>query len=400
TFSITCTYPDGTSGTTTKTFAVDKSSCPSATPSPTPTPTGGGGGGGGGGGTGSCHWQNPDERQLASCACSYDGNRSNLCHVCAPAWQEGDTQYTDAQWTAWDNLGLCRPSCPAIDPYQTERTMPNGSQFPLPQGCVEKPSDCPDGYHAFGDTVCQPNATSTATPTATPIPTASPTATPSATPTATPSASPTATPTTSPTGIPVPLGLTLTVGGANLTTNAPESTTVSATDGQIVSVIAILSNPQPATGQALTNVLVQASLPAGIAYIAGTTTIDGATAPDGVVNTGITLASIGPSQFHRTVFNVKIDASMFPVGSSQAIVRVNASASGITPQSGQLIITITKGVVQPGAVQTGPADAVLLAFLVSAVTTLLYVSYTHTSVYRRHELEQFGRERGPLDFRS
>jgi len=42
TFSITCNYPDGASGTTTRTFQIDRSSC-SAGPSPTATPTGGSG---------------------------------------------------------------------------------------------------------------------------------------------------------------------------------------------------------------------------------------------------------------------------------------------------------------------------------------------------------------------
>lgn len=233
-----------------------------------------------------------------------------------------------------------------------------------------------------------PTATLTATPTATPTPTPTPTGTPSPTPSATPTASPTA------------LTLALAVGGANLTAGGPEAAVVGATNGQTVSVIAIVSNPQTEPTQALTNVLLKAALPAGIAYIAGTTTVDGAAATDGIVNTGITLATVGPSQSHRVAFNVRVDSSALPVGSTQIIVNLDASAAAVTPKSGQLFIEVTKSVAQPGAVKTGPGDAVLVAFLVSAIMTLLYVSYTHTSVYRRHELEKFGSERDPMDFRS
>lgn len=235
-----------------------------------------------------------------------------------------------------------------------------------------------------------------ATPTPTPVPTATLTPTPTITATASPTPTPTATTTATPT--PVSLAMALAVGGANVTTGGVEAASVNATNGQTVSVIAIVSNPQATAS--LTNVLVKALLPAGIGYIAGSTTIDGAAAVDGIVNTGVTLATIAPTQFHRIAFRVRIDSSTFPVGSTQVIVRIDASSAGVTAQSGQLVITVSKSIAQPGVVKTGPADAVLVAFLVSAIMTLLYVSYTHTSVYRRHELEKFGSERDPLDFRS
>jgi hypothetical protein len=41
----------------------------------------------------------------------------------------------------------------------------------------------------------------------------------------------------------------------------------------------------------------------------------------------------------------------------------------------------------------------LVALLVSAIATLLYVSYTNSSAFRRHELERIGKERDPLDFK-
>ncbi len=60
--------------------------------------------------------------------------------------------------------------------------------------------------------------------------------------------------------------------------------------------------------------------------------------------------------------------------------------------------TSTGGV--PGTVQTGPGDAVFAALLMSAIMTLLYVSYTHTSAYKRKEIETITKDRDPMDFRS
>ncbi|HTP57022.1 MAG TPA: hypothetical protein VMJ72_01945, partial [Candidatus Paceibacterota bacterium] len=81
TFSITCHYPDGTSGTTTKSFAIDKSTCPSAG-TPAPTPTGGGGGAGGAvpvDPTGNCVWKTnfnapSGDWFCKSLQCNLDGN--------------------------------------------------------------------------------------------------------------------------------------------------------------------------------------------------------------------------------------------------------------------------------------------------------------------------------------
>jgi len=146
--------------------------------------------------------------------------------------------------------------------------------------------------------------------------------------------------------------------------------------------------------------MVRATLPAGVGYVADSTTVDGIAAPEGIVGTGVNIGSIAPAQFHRVAFRTLIDGSAFPAGTTNAIVFVSASADNAPQNNGQMTIVVTKGVVAPVAVKTGPGDAVLAAFLVSAIMTLLYVSYTHTSVFRRHELEKLGRDQGPLDFRS
>jgi hypothetical protein len=54
----------------------------------------------------------------------------------------------------------------------------------------------------------------------------------------------------------------------------------------------------------------------------------------------------------------------------------------------------------PGEVPTGPGEATLLALIVSALVSLLYVSYTHSPLYHRREAEKVSEDQGPLDFRS
>lgn len=105
------------------------------------------------------------EKDLPECACSA-ANRKDLCHVCTDPYKEGNTDYSDAQWLAWDNLGLCRPTCPQSKfPYETERTRADGSRFAFPEYCVEKPTDCPAGFLASGDSRCDAEPAPSVTPT-------------------------------------------------------------------------------------------------------------------------------------------------------------------------------------------------------------------------------------------
>lgn len=64
------------------------------------------------------------------------------------------------------------------------------------------------------------------------------------------------------------------------------------------------------------------------------------------------------------------------------------------------VITSTPTPSSPGTVSTGPGDAVVAALLVSGITTLLYVSYTRTSMFRRREVDAIADHKDPMDFRS
>ena len=508
------------------------------------------------------------DRTNPACACNAT-TRVNMCHVCTPSYQEGNTDYSDADYTAWDNTGLCRPSCPdSRFPYQTERTKTDGTAFPMPQACVEKPSDCPSGYYAVGNTQCASDS-ATPTPAGTPAPapggrpaaavltvsctgttakldwnipsgiienviqkninnqgwqiaysdptktvktfsesfvattvyrhktdpnvvsnsvqcpsgaaTATPTpivqipsvltaicgatqnkldwtlpaghdsnsiqrklgvsgpwttigtgftltapvsftdttiqagqtyiyrhkawastpsnevTCPSPTPTPTVTATVTVSPSLSPTPAPGP-SFILALSGRNVTTASTPSAIVQAQGGQQVEVIMLVRNTQTT----LNNVVVRATLPAGLTYVAGSTSVVGIpTAVESITTGGLSLGVLGPQQETTVVFRARVVGSSFVVGTTQVEIAVSASADGATQQNGVLPVVVTRAVATvPGTVKTGPGDAVLAALLMSAIMTLLYVSYTHTSAYKRKEIEAITRNRDPMDFRS
>ncbi len=391
----------------------------------------------------------PGDVSRPECACNYGDNRSNQCHVCTESWQTGYAAYSNAQWAAWDSSGLCRPSCPANLPYETGRKKSDGSSFAFPEYCVEKPDDCPDGYHVVGANPgsCVSNATvppSTPTPTATPTTTPTPTPTPAAlscspatqniavsqavTLTASGGSAPytwaatgSSTPTGSGTSVtgayaaPGTYTVTLTdaashtaqcmvvvtqgaqtaptivATGRNVSTGSAESTSIQALPGQRIAVIARITNP---SSSIVSDMTVRTALPPTVNYVSGSTLLNNAPAADiTAVSSGIAVGALGAQQQAVVQFEV---TAVTPATS--ATIPVQVVSSNATP-SGQVILTINQA-GQVGTVQTGPGDAVLFAALASAVATLLYVSYTKTSVYRRREIEKLGKDGNPLDFRS
>lgn len=58
------------------------------------------------------------------------------------------------------------------------------------------------------------------------------------------------------------------------------------------------------------------------------------------------------------------------------------------------------GIGGAGQTPTGPGEAVFLAFMLASVTVLLYVSYTHTTLFRRREIQKVSDDRDSMDFRQ
>jgi uncharacterized repeat protein (TIGR01451 family) len=189
------------------------------------------------------------------------------------------------------------------------------------------------------------------------------------------------------------------VTGRNATTGSTEASAVSASSNQQIEVISVVTDPGPDI--LTTNAVVRAVLPTGLIYVPGSTTINGApAASDSLVTSGLPVGSLGSFQSMRIVFRARVNGPSFPVGQSQTIVTVQANGTSTPVRTGQLVIVINRTTGQIGTVKTGPGDAVLMAFLVSGIMTLLYVSYTHTSLFRRREVEAITSSRDPLDFKG
>jgi uncharacterized repeat protein (TIGR01451 family) len=194
--------------------------------------------------------------------------------------------------------------------------------------------------------------------------------------------------------------LAINVSGRNVSTGGSESTTVAALGGQQIEIVTRLINTSQTA--IASNGTVQAALPNGLVYVSGSTTVNNAAASaDTITTTGLAVGALGPGQETTVRFRASVTGSAFPAGQSQVIIAVQGDATGVTEASGSLTVIVNRPIAGgTGTVATGPGDAVLVAFLVSAIMTLLYVSYTHSPGFRRREADQVSEDQGPLDFRS
>ena len=169
--------------------------------------------------------------------------------------------------------------------------------------------------------------------------------------------------------------------------------------GQQIEVIVRVRNGQSVQVE---NIVVRSVLPVGLTYVPGSTTIAGTpTAVDAVTSAGIALGALVQQSEVTIVFRVNVVAASFVVGTTQTKIDIIANATDTAQQTASLSVVVTRTAAAiPGAVQTGPGDAVWVALLISAIMTLLYVSYTHTVGYRRREIDAITHDRDPMDFRS
>ncbi len=153
----------------------------------------------------------------------------------------------------------------------------------------------------------------------------------------------------------------------------------------------------------LNGVVVRVSLPSGLVYLQGSTTVGGTAAGVDTLTTaqGLTLGAMAPGQESVIAFQATAPASQFAVGVTQLQVVSQIQALNVPADGSAVDVIVTRPVSgTSGTVPTGPGDALLAAFLISSIITLLYVSYTHTSTYKRREVGSITQERDPLDFRS
>ncbi len=135
----------------------------------------------------------------------------------------------------------------------------------------------------------------------------------------------------------------------------------------------------------LTNVTVQDALPAGVAYLPGTTSVGGTTVADGVTGGGINVGTLAANQEIVVKLYATVTASgVFPNGSTTAYNTAYAHADNANTVSAQLPISMGE-VLGVATVQTGTGSSILIALLLSGVVTFGYLRYTGTDLFRRRD---------------
>jgi len=210
-------------------------------------------------------------------------------------------------------------------------------------------------------------------------------------------ATPSMTPTLMPTATSVPT-IAFNITGQNITLGGSEVSSPSAFTNQDLLLIARIRN---VGSEIVSNAITRISIPSGLTYVAGSTRVNGTQAStDSIVGGGLTLGSLGLSQEIMVQMQVRANWSVLDQAILQVPVVLSVRADGINEQVVSTTVLVSRTSIPPAAVSTGPGDATLIALMVSAITALLYLSYTRSPTYRRHEIESSGGSGEPLDFRN
>lgn len=157
-------------------------------------------------------------------------------------------------------------------------------------------------------------------------------------------------------------------------------------------------------------------VPAGMSYQSGSTVVDGVPYPadNSIVSGGLALEGIDPGQTMYVTWNAVADrTNTLPAGIHTSPTTVFVTARNQQAQASVSIVVISTGAgiagtpvaspttgVGAGTVATGPGDAVVMALAAAAAAAFLYTAYTRSPTFRRREVDQIGKNRDPLDFRS
>ncbi len=200
---------------------------------------------------------------------------------------------------------------------------------------------------------------------------------------------------------PAQLSASLAKMGRNTTRGETgEHSPVRSSPGETIQFVLRARNTSSGT---LTNVLLRDILPSEITLVPGSVRIGTTTASDTLVTTGASLGTLVPGQEVLVTFSgVVAAAGALPAGATTVLNTATLMGTGIGTITAQLPVVITNGGVAVPPVNTGPAETTMLALIISAVVTLLYVGYTSTDTYRRHEASILAQEsrNEPSDFNS
>jgi len=153
---------------------------------------------------------------------------------------------------------------------------------------------------------------------------------------------------------------------------------------------------------AINNVMIRDVLPPAITLVPGSVRIGTTAAADSLTAAGLSLGTMAPGQEITVTFSGLVaSATSLPTGTTTVINTVTVSATGVPTISAQLPIIISNGGTFIPPVDAGPGETTVLALIISAIITLLYVGYTSTETYRRHEAGAIAKESrgGMSDFK-
>lgn len=198
------------------------------------------------------------------------------------------------------------------------------------------------------------------------------------------------------------LSMTLTKMGRNLTRGqSGEYSSVNASPDENIEFVLHIRNVSSST---LTNVMIRDIVPQGITYQGGTARLNGQLLSDALVGSGVNIGSLAVGQEAViTLIGHVASAGNLPAGTTTLINTAQASADSVPTLTAQLPIIITNSNIVIPPVSTGPGESTILALIVSAIVTLLYVGYTGTDMFRRREAGQLAKEarkdHGLFDFK-
>ncbi|MEK7125275.1 MAG: DUF11 domain-containing protein, partial [Patescibacteria group bacterium] len=189
--------------------------------------------------------------------------------------------------------------------------------------------------------------------------------------------------------------------GRNVTQNqTSEQSSVNANRGDVIEfTVRVRANATP-----LVNVVVRDIIPTGMTYIPGSTTLDSVVISDGIETSGgIILSSVAAYQERAIRLRVRVDqtGSVFAAGNNVLVNTVTAQPQNSISLQAELPITVFIGsIIGPvSQVPTGPLESILLAALIAALITGLYVGYTRTAFFTRREIGTIIEKQQPMNFR-
>ena len=163
------------------------------------------------------------------------------------------------------------------------------------------------------------------------------------TPTITNSPTPTVSATTSPTPTSVPTAtplMSLAKTVRNITQNGAEVDVTSANPADTVEFVIRITSNGSAT---VLNVRLTDALPSGLTYIAGSTTVDNATAPDGILSVGLSLGDMVVGKQIIVRFRAAVaDTSYFVVGTTTLTNTATVRADNLPSQSDVAFVNVVK----------------------------------------------------------